>query len=122
MGNPFGALSAAGLPSGEVAGASESAAEKESADGTGRSRGRVVLRREKSQRGGKTVVVAGDFAAGIPEDDLADLARRARQECGCGGALKDREIVLQGDDAPRVRAFFERAGFRVAGEGKAPVV
>jgi len=77
--------------------------------------GRVVLRREKAQRGGKTVVVVSDFEALISEAQIEELARKARQACGCGGTVREREIELQGDNAPKVRAFFESAGFRVAG-------
>lgn len=77
--------------------------------------GRVVLRREKSERGGKTVVVVSDFAAHISEIEIAEFARKARQSCGCGGTVRGREIELQGDNPAQVRAFFEKAGFRVAG-------
>ncbi len=77
--------------------------------------GRVVLRREKAQRGGKTVVVVSDFESRISEAEIEDLARKARQACGCGGTVREREIELQGDNAPKVRTFFEGAGFRVAG-------
>lgn len=77
--------------------------------------GRIVLRREKARRGGKTVVVVSDFEDRILDSEIEDLARKARQTCGCGGTVRGREIELQGDNAPQVRAFFEDAGFRVAG-------
>lgn len=108
--NPFAGLDlGADLPAGpaeapEVAGPS----------GKGRP-GRVVLRREKSQRGGKTVVVVSDFDVRISAAEIAELARRARQACGCGGTVAAREIEFQGDDPTRVRRFFEAEGFRVAG-------
>ena len=78
-------------------------------------KGRVVLRREKAQRGGKTVIVVHDFESQIENLEIETLAREARQACGCGGTVRGREIELQGDIAPRVRIFFERAGFRVCG-------
>jgi translation initiation factor 1 len=77
--------------------------------------GCVVLRREKAQRGGKTVVVVYDFEPQITAAQIEQLAREARQACGCGGTVREREIELQGDNPPKVRAFFESAGFRVAG-------
>lgn len=77
--------------------------------------GRVVLRREKSNRGGKTVVIVSDFAAHFSLDDIDRLAKKARQSCGCGGTVRDREIELQGDNPALARAFFEKEGFRVAG-------
>ncbi|MFY8268998.1 MAG: translation initiation factor, partial [Terrimicrobiaceae bacterium] len=77
--------------------------------------GRVVLRREKARRGGKTVVVVSDFAPHISDGDIETLARQARQACGCGGTLRGREVEMQGDSPEKVRSFFEKAGFRVAG-------
>jgi translation initiation factor 1 len=77
--------------------------------------GRVVLRREKAQRGGKTVVVIHDFEPQITDSHIGQLAREARQACGCGGTIREREIELQGDNPQKVRAFFESVGFRVAG-------
>jgi len=74
-----------------------------------------VLRREKSQRGGKTVVVVSDFATHFSVAELETFARRAKQACGCGGTVAGREIELQGDDPAGVRRFFEAEGFRVDG-------
>lgn len=103
--NPFAGLEMSGLPEGPA-----SAPEPEPA-----LHGRVVLRREKSGRGGKTVIVVSDFDLRIQPAQIEDLARAARQHCGCGGTVHGREIELQGDNVPRVRAFFQGAGFRVAG-------
>jgi translation initiation factor 1 len=105
--SPFAALSIEGLPEGPV--------EPIQRPLPPTKLGRVVLRREKSERGGKTVVVVSDFATHISEIEIAEFARKARQSCGCGGTVRGREIELQGDNPPQVRAFFEKAGFRVAG-------
>jgi translation initiation factor 1 len=77
--------------------------------------GRVVLRREKSNRGGKTVVIVSDFATHFSSSDIERLAKKARQSCGCGGTMRGREIELQGDNPQPIRSFFEKEGFRVAG-------
>ena len=105
--SPFASLSIEGLP----AGPSESMQRPLPPTKLGR----VVLRREKSERGGKTVVVVSDFAIHLMEYEIAEFARKARQSCGCGGTVRGREIELQGDNPAQVRAFFEKAGFRVAG-------
>jgi len=107
--SPFAALQMEGLPD------APTQPERERPAIVPTKMGRVVLRREKAQRGGKTVVVASDFEARISEAEIEDLARQARQACGCGGTVRGRDIELQGDNAPKVRAFFESAGFRVAG-------
>lgn len=77
--------------------------------------GRVVLRRETAQRGGKTVVVVYDFATHLPDSIIEKVAKKLRNTCGCGGTVKDRTIELQGDQPARVRAALEAEGFQVAG-------
>lgn len=105
--SPFASLSIEGLPEGP--------AEPIQRPLPPTKLGRVVLRREKSERGGKTVVVVSDFAGHISDAEIAEFARKARQSCGCGGTVRGREIELQGDNPAQVRAFFEKAGFRVVG-------
>ena len=77
--------------------------------------GRVVLRREKAHRGGKTVIVIHDFASHLPQSVIESVAKKVRAACGCGGTLKERTIEIQGDQPDRVRAALEAEGFQVAG-------
>ena len=107
--SPFAALQMEGLPD------ALPQPERETPAVAPTKMGRVVLRREKAQRGGKTVVVVSDFDARISDAEIEGFARKARQACCCGGTVRGREIELQGDNAPKVRAYFEGAGFRVAG-------
>lgn len=109
-GNPFASLDGSNLPDGPAQPPEIKPAPREV--GTGE----VILRREKAHRGGKTVIVAGAFDPTISDAQLEALAKRARHSCGCGGTFRDREIELQGDNAVKVRKFFESTGFRVRGE------
>ena len=77
--------------------------------------GRVVLRREKAHRGGKTVIVVDDFATHLPLSVIESVARQVRAACGCGGTVKDRCIEVQGDQPSKIRAVLEAEGFQVAG-------
>lgn len=77
--------------------------------------GRVVLRREKAHRGGKTVIVIDDFATHLPPSVVEQTARKVRAACGCGGTVKDRRVEIQGDNAAKIRAVLEGEGFQVAG-------
>ena len=77
--------------------------------------GRVVLRRETAHRGGKVVVVIDGFEPALSDAFLEELAHRLRAACGCGGAVKERRIELQGDQAARIRVLLVAEGFRVAG-------
>ena len=110
--NPFGALSAAGLPAAPINPPS-------AAVGTGapkkavpeKNRGRVDVRRETGNRGGKTVtVVTGFIGIGVPEKE--QLAKKMRAACGCGGTVKDGQIEIQGDQRETVARILAEAGFR----------
>ena len=77
--------------------------------------GRVVLRKEKAHRGGKTVIVVDDFATHLPASVIEAVAKKLRAGCGCGGTVKERRIEVQGDQPARIRAILEAEGFEVAG-------
>ena len=77
--------------------------------------GRVVLRKEKAHRGGKTVIVVDDFSDHLTNELIESVAKKLRSACGCGGTVRNRTIEVQGDQAGRVRAFLERKGFTVGG-------
>jgi translation initiation factor 1 len=83
-----------------------------------KNRGRLVLRRETKERGGKTVVVIGGFAEGVPGASavfIGDLAKELKGKLGCGGTFDRQEIILQGDRAAQVAALLEQLGFAVRG-------
>ena len=77
--------------------------------------GRVVLRRERAHRGGKTVIVIDDFATHLPISVIEKTAKKIRLACGCGSTVKDRAIEIQGDQPGKIRAILEADGFLVAG-------
>lgn len=78
-------------------------------------RGRVMLRREKAHRGGRTVIVVDDFGDHLTNQFIESLAKSLRSACGCGGTVRNRTIELQGDQPGKVRTFLEREGFTVCG-------
>ena len=83
-----------------------------------KNRGRLVLRRETKERGGKTVVVVSGFAEGVPGASavlIADLAKELKGKLGCGGTFDRQEITLQGDRAAQVAQLLEQLGFAVRG-------
>jgi translation initiation factor 1 len=109
LNDPFAGLRTDGLPPGEEPSSPGRVAQRKPA------LGRVVLRREKAHRGGKTVIVVHDFAPSIPMSVIEELARKLRHACGCGGTTRQRSIELQGDQPARIRALLEEEGFKVAG-------
>ncbi len=68
LSNPFASLEIAGLPPGQATPAPSPAEPRPSKFG------RVVLRREKAHRGGKTVIVIDDFAPNIGYNYIESLA------------------------------------------------
>jgi len=57
--------------------------------------------------------------SGLPLDQpaLLELAAKLKQRCGTGGAVKDGQIEIQGDQRERVRLELERLGFQVKRSG-----
>lgn len=110
LSNPFAALSADGLPAGTA-----TPAPKPDAVPKPSKFGRVVLRREKAHRGGKTVIVIHDFAPNIGYAYIESLAGKLKSACACGGTTRGRDIEIQGDQPARIRALLEQEGFQVAG-------
>ncbi len=77
--------------------------------------GRVVLRREKARREGKTVIVVDNFADHLTNEFIESIAKNLRSACGCGGTVRRRAIELQGDQPGKIRTYLEREGFAVGG-------
>ncbi len=109
LGDAFAGMNLPDLPAGEPAKASAKPEEPLW------KMGRVVLRRETANRGGKTVVVVDDFATHLPASVIETVAKKLRAACGCGGTVKERRIEIQGDQPAKVRAILEGEGFQVAG-------
>ena len=77
--------------------------------------GTVRVQRESKGRGGKTVsVVYGLSSAG---GDLNDWAARLKQQCGCGGSVKEGAVIIQGDKVDRIVGILQEAGFPVKRAG-----
>ena len=73
--------------------------------------GIVRLRRETKGRGGKAVsIVTGLPLAGA---ELKALAKALKQRCGVGGAIKDGEIEIQGDQRVLLKEELEKRGYTV---------
>lgn len=109
--NPFGALSGAGLPVAPKATLPPTASTAKPKEAPAKNRGRVDIRRETGNRGGKTVTVVDGFVGiGLPEKEA--LAKKMRAACGCGGTVKDGAIEIQGDQREKIAAILSTAGFR----------
>lgn len=73
-----------------------------------RQRLRVSL--DHHHRGGKTVTLITGFVG--TDDDLQALCKQLKTKCGVGGAAKDGEIIIQGDQQEKVRTALTAAGYK----------
>ncbi len=73
--------------------------------------GVVRIRRETSGRKGKGVTTI----SGVPlvEKELKQLAKKLKQRCGTGGAVKDGIIEIQGDHRETLKTALEAEGYQV---------
>ncbi|KNC09201.1 translation initiation factor Sui1 [Klebsiella sp. RIT-PI-d] len=73
--------------------------------------GIVRIQRQTSGRKGKGVCLI----TGIDADDatLNKLAAELKKKCGCGGALKDGIIEIQGDKRELIKSLLEAKGMKV---------
>jgi translation initiation factor 1 len=76
----------------------------------GRTIPRAVVRMERTGRGGKEVTVVDHL--GLPADELAQWLKALKSALGCGGAVEQTSIVLQGDQRKRTPALLTARGVK----------
>jgi len=102
--NPFAALQGLGkdLPKQEKAGPAKA---KQPA-GPAPLSGKIVLRREKKGRGGKTVT----RVSGLPPSRLDELCKKMKKGLGCGAKVEGEDLVLLGQLTERGAEWLRDAG------------
>jgi translation initiation factor 1 len=69
----------------------------------------LFVRKERKRRAGKVVSIIEGFQG--PPSELDHLAREIKQLCGTGGAVKEGEIIIQGDKSDSIVEFLRNRGF-----------
>lgn len=72
---------------------------------------RLRLRKESKGRGGKTVTIVTGFIGNVP--DLETLAKDLKLFCGSGGAVKEGEIIIQGDNGEKILKYLSGKGYNI---------
>ncbi|MDX8392080.1 MAG: translation initiation factor [Mariprofundaceae bacterium] len=70
----------------------------------------VRIRREAKGRGGKTVCVIDGL--NIPETELKALLKQLKNKLGTGGAIKNGNIEIQGDQREKLRLLLDAEGHK----------
>ncbi|MGX7687188.1 translation initiation factor [Flectobacillus roseus] len=65
---------------------------------------------DKKARAGKQVTLVTGFVGN--EEDLNTLGKKLKNLCGCGGSVKDGEIILQGDFREKVVTWLTQQGYK----------
>ena len=73
------------------------------------SRQRLIVRIDRSGRGGKQVTLVEGFIGA--DEDLKDLGRTLKVKCGVGGSASDGQIIIQGDLRDKVTALLTSMGY-----------
>ncbi|ANS87602.1 stress response translation initiation inhibitor YciH [Vibrio scophthalmi] len=78
-----------------------------------RPKGDGIVRIQKQTKGRKGKGVS--IITGLDMDDvqLKLLAAELKKVCGCGGAVKDGDIEIQGDAREKIKAHLEKKGHTV---------
>ncbi|MFT3825725.1 MAG: translation initiation factor [Chitinophagaceae bacterium] len=71
---------------------------------------KLRIKLDTKNRGGKAVTLAEGFIG--TDEDLQDLGKKLKNFCGTGGAAKDGEIIVQGDQRDKVLQWLLKNGYK----------
>lgn len=109
--NPFAALRGSTRPA-ESAGPDAPSEPAATPSTAGPTPDRLVVRKERTGRGGKTITRVSGWNA--TDHDLEQRARDLKRALGCGASVDGDDVCVQGDQVERVAAHLEASqGARV---------
>ncbi|TYA51697.1 stress response translation initiation inhibitor YciH [Aggregatibacter actinomycetemcomitans] len=73
--------------------------------------GIVRIQLQKTGRKGSGVSIINGL--GLAEPELKALAAELKKRCGCGGAVKNHTIEIQGEKRDLLKQLLEQKGFKV---------
>ncbi|SET20045.1 stress response translation initiation inhibitor YciH [Thorsellia anophelis] len=69
-----------------------------------------ILKQTSGRKGKGVCIITG---TGLIGEELNKLAAELKKKLGCGGAVKDNDIEIQGDKRELIKSFLETKGFKV---------
>ncbi|MEO6916109.1 MAG: translation initiation factor [Chitinophagaceae bacterium] len=73
---------------------------------------KLTVRLETKHRAGKAVSILRGYIGKI--EDLEELGKKLKNFCGTGGAVKDGEIIIQGDQRDKMLQWLLKNGYAKA--------
>ena len=73
---------------------------------------KLKIRLDTRHRAGKAVTLVEGFIGTTA--DLEDLGKKLKSFCGTGGSVKDREIIVQGDNREKILQWLQKNGYKNA--------
>lgn len=70
----------------------------------------LKIRLDTKHRSGKAVTLVEHFSG--TEDDLEKLGKQLKTYCGTGGSVKDRQIIVQGDQRDKILQWLLKNGYK----------
>ncbi|MGE0078350.1 MAG: translation initiation factor [Bacteroidales bacterium] len=70
---------------------------------------------ERKHRGGKSVTLIKNFIG--TTEEMEDLCKKIKTKCGVGGAIKEGEILIQGEIKQKVAELLKEWGYKVKVSG-----
>ncbi len=71
---------------------------------------KLRVRLETKHRAGKAVTLIDGFTGTAA--DLEEIGKKIKRFCGTGGAVKDAEIIIQGDHRDKVLQWLLKEGYK----------
>ena len=71
---------------------------------------KLYVSRDKKHRGGKQVTLVQGHEG--PDEVTQNLLSKLKSLCSAGGALKDGELIIQGDHVKKVMDYLIKDGYR----------
>jgi len=75
----------------------------------------LKIKLERKGRKGKSVTIVFELPSN--HDFCLDLTKQLKSKLGVGGAYKDNQIEIQGDQREAIRSHLEKLGFKVKQSG-----
>jgi len=69
----------------------------------------LKIKPDKKHRAGKVVTIVSGFV--MKEPEIEALSKQLKSFCGTGGTVKDKEIIIQGDNKQKILQWLQKNGF-----------